>query len=172
MARCSTRAPVRRGVGDDRPRSGSRQGCRLLFARAGCPVEKPGPGSRTCRAGCPASAKRGAPLFGYFLSGKREKVTRPPQEDESFCLYNAHQLIAGTEPGPDISISLRPFAFEGLHYFSILIEEVHFRHAICRHFQHNALVAKCIHQSKCCSAISCAADPSTSVTTNVFLTIG
>ena len=29
---------------------GSRQGCRLLFARAGCPVEKPGPASRTCRA--------------------------------------------------------------------------------------------------------------------------
>src|SRR6185312_378787 len=103
MARCSTRAPVRRGVGDDRPRSGSRQGCRLLFARAGCPVEKPGPGSRTCRAGCPASAKRGAPLFGYFLSGKREKVTRPPQEGESSCLYDAHRLSAGTEPGPDIT---------------------------------------------------------------------
>jgi hypothetical protein len=29
--------------------------------------------------------KRGAPLFGYFLSGKREKVTRPPKEGESFA---------------------------------------------------------------------------------------
>jgi hypothetical protein len=30
--------------------------------------------------------KRGASLFGYFLSGKREKVTRPPKEDESSSL--------------------------------------------------------------------------------------
>jgi len=36
--------------GTIRPRSGSRHGCRLLFARAGCPIEKPGPDSRTCRA--------------------------------------------------------------------------------------------------------------------------
>ena len=49
-----------------------------FFARAGCPVEKPRnppahlegqrPGRRVIR---------GALLFGYFLLGKQEKVTRP-----------------------------------------------------------------------------------------------
>ncbi len=42
-------------------------GRRFLFARAGGPFEKPGPGSRTCWAGGPTSAKRGGLLFGYFL---------------------------------------------------------------------------------------------------------
>ncbi|MEY2116911.1 MULTISPECIES: hypothetical protein [Rhodanobacter] len=30
--------------------------------------------------------KRGAPLFGYFLSGKRKKVTRAPKAHESSWL--------------------------------------------------------------------------------------
>jgi hypothetical protein len=48
------------------------------FRQGRSPVEKPGRPSRTCRAISSASAKRGAFLFGYFLLGKQEKVTRPP----------------------------------------------------------------------------------------------
>jgi hypothetical protein len=53
---------------------GHRQGCRCLFARAGCPVEKPGPGSRTCRAGARQAPSGVAFSFGYFSLGHaREK---------------------------------------------------------------------------------------------------
>jgi len=45
------------------------------------PVEKPGRPSRTGRAIGSASARRGAFLFGYFLLGKQEKVTRPSHGD-------------------------------------------------------------------------------------------
>ncbi len=40
----------------------------------GCAVEKPGPGSRTCRAGCPASAKRGglSLWLSFSLATQRE----------------------------------------------------------------------------------------------------
>jgi hypothetical protein len=37
------------------------------------------------------SAKRGASLFGYFLSGKREKVTRAPQALETLLLSSLHK---------------------------------------------------------------------------------
>ena len=39
--------------------------------------------------------KRGAPLFGYFLSGTREKLTRPPQEDESSAFQDDQSGRAG-----------------------------------------------------------------------------
>jgi len=58
MARCSTGAPVRRWVGVDRP-AGASAWMPMPFRQDRSPVEKPGPDSRTCRAGCPASAKRG-----------------------------------------------------------------------------------------------------------------
>jgi len=49
-----------------------------FFARAGCPVEKP----RSPPAHLEGEARKarhpGALLFGYFLLGKQEKVTRPP----------------------------------------------------------------------------------------------
>ncbi len=38
--------------------------------------------------------ERGAPLFGYFLSGTREKVTRPSQEDESFAFQRVGWVSA------------------------------------------------------------------------------
>jgi hypothetical protein len=44
--------------------------------------------------GCPASAKRGGLLFGYFLLATQEKVTRPPKEDESSSLL----AKKGTDP--------------------------------------------------------------------------
>jgi hypothetical protein len=113
MARCSTRGPLRggesgstgRAAGIDRdvdafsPGQATAWMPELRQRRSGCPMSgrKARPGSRTCRAGCPASAKRGAPLFGYFLSGKREKVTRPPQEDESSCSRTT-SIIAAKKP--------------------------------------------------------------------------
>src|SRR6516225_12066425 len=72
------RAPLSGGEGRTiRPRRGNRQGCRFLFARAGCPVEKPGRPSRTGRPHRPAP-DGGAVSFGYFSLGKQRKVTRPP----------------------------------------------------------------------------------------------
>ena len=45
--------------------------------------------SRTFRAFMPGKRGRRVPLsVGYFLSGKREKVTRAPQEDESSALHD------------------------------------------------------------------------------------
>jgi len=53
----------------------------------GCAVDKPrNPPADFAGTDARKARKRGAPLFGYFLSGKREKVTRPPQEDESSSL--------------------------------------------------------------------------------------
>jgi len=95
--------------GTIRPRSGSRHGCRLLFARAGCPIEKPGPDSRTCRAqarqapsgvafslatfsysGHPALRPSGQLRCSHALQARawprKEKVARAPQECESFGL--------------------------------------------------------------------------------------
>ena len=44
LARCSAR-PLCGGEAGATDPQGSRQGCRLLFAKAGCPVEKPAPAS-------------------------------------------------------------------------------------------------------------------------------
>jgi hypothetical protein len=88
MARRSTRGPLRGGEAGSAGRTAGIDRDVDAFSPAhGCAVEKPGPGSRTCRAGCPASAKRGV-VFSWLLlfwTSKRE-VTRPPQEDESSSL--------------------------------------------------------------------------------------
>ena len=58
-----------------RPRRGARHGCRALFVRAGARSKSPAaPHGLAGRS--PDSATRGAVLFGYFLLGKQEKVTR------------------------------------------------------------------------------------------------
>ena len=89
------RGPLCGGEGRTRRPEGGSTGMSSLFRPDRSPAEKPGRPSRTFRAGSPESAKRGAPLFGYFLSGKREKVTRPPQEDESSCFMGTYaQAIA------------------------------------------------------------------------------
>ena len=73
--------------GTIRPRSGSRQGCRLLFARAGCPIEKPGPGSRTCRAP-PGKRQAGWPsLWLLSLGHPRESSSRSARSAKAFALY-------------------------------------------------------------------------------------
>ncbi|PMQ06622.1 hypothetical protein DyAD56_03940 [Dyella sp. AD56] len=71
------RAPCAAVRGGREGPQGDRHGCRSLFARAGSPVEKPGDPSRTGRLHRPAPSG-GALLFGYFLLGMQEKVTRPP----------------------------------------------------------------------------------------------
>src|SRR6185437_4144699 len=81
-------------AGTTRPRSGRVQGWTRLFARAGDgmdagveatqerlpePARKARHASRTCRAGCPASANRGGLLFGLLFSWPRKrKVTWAP----------------------------------------------------------------------------------------------
>jgi len=58
-----------------RPRRGARHGCRALFVRAGARSKSPAaPHGLAGRS--PDSAMRGALLFGYFLLGTQEKVTR------------------------------------------------------------------------------------------------
>ncbi len=57
-----------------------------LASVQGWTVDKPPEPGRGLSGLARKARKRGAPLFGYFLSGKREKVTRPPQEDETLLL--------------------------------------------------------------------------------------
>src|SRR6185312_388456 len=69
------------------------------FRQDRSPVEKPGPGSRTCRAGGPASAKRGV-VFSWvllFWTSKRE-VPRPPKEDESSSALMPERRRSGAIP--------------------------------------------------------------------------
>ncbi len=122
MARCSTRGPLRGGeLGTTGRASGRCQGWQRLFARAGDgmdagveatqeqlpePARKARPRLTDLPGRSPASAKRGAPLFGYFLSGKREKVTRPPKEDESSCSSSVHTSAEG-KGGEPCSPSVR-----------------------------------------------------------------
>ena len=58
-------------------------GMSMPFRQGRMPCRKARPRLTDLPGRSPASAKWGAPLFGYFLSGNREKVTRPPKEDES-----------------------------------------------------------------------------------------
>jgi hypothetical protein len=83
------------------PFRGSGQGCPLLFDMTWMSCRK----ARlqlTDLVGIHAhqARKRGAPLFGYFLSGKREKVTRPPKEDESSASKKNHAKCPKTHPQP------------------------------------------------------------------------
>src|SRR6185312_12883865 len=56
---------------------GARQEVEHFSTVHGCAAEKPGPASRTFRAGGPESAKRGASLFGYLSLGQaRESNSR------------------------------------------------------------------------------------------------
>jgi hypothetical protein len=63
-------AAVRRGRQGPQ---GGRQGRLPLFARAGSPVEKPGPASRTRRAGCPESAASGCSFFWLLFFEQAKK---------------------------------------------------------------------------------------------------
>jgi hypothetical protein len=77
-------AAVRRGR-----QAAKRESTRMStpFRQDRSPVEKPGPGSRTCRAGSPASAKRGGlSLWLLSLWPHKEKVTRAPKAHESSLL--------------------------------------------------------------------------------------
>jgi hypothetical protein len=64
------------------------------------PLEKPGRPSRTGWAAGPASATRGALLFGYFLLGKQEKVTRAAAAARKPAVSRGLPSVAG-EPGRD-----------------------------------------------------------------------
>jgi hypothetical protein len=59
---------------------GGRQDAGQFFVGTGVPSKNPAARTRTRRA-----RHRGALLFGYFLLGKQEKVTRAPTASESFC---------------------------------------------------------------------------------------
>jgi hypothetical protein len=72
---------------------GNRQGCRFLFVRAGSPVEKPGRTSRTCRAGCPTSAKRGglSLWLAFSLATQRESNSGAAGARKLLLLRNTWQ---------------------------------------------------------------------------------
>ena len=65
-------------VGSTGPQ-GNRQGCRFLFVRAGCPVEKPGRTSRTCRAWMPGKRQAGWPSL-WLLSLRHARESDSPSE--------------------------------------------------------------------------------------------
>ena len=81
-------------AGTRRPRSGRVHGWTRLFDRAGCPAEKPGPASRTCRAGRPASASAGWPsLLVTFLLATQEKGNSAAAGGRNrFLISNTAQL--------------------------------------------------------------------------------
>ncbi len=98
MCRAAARAftwPLCGGEGwSIRPRRGARQGCRALFVRAGARSKSPAaPHGLAGRS--PASATRGALLFGSFLLGKQEKVTR--------AAAAARKPAAGGQAGGDVA---------------------------------------------------------------------
>src|SRR6185437_2648883 len=78
------RGPLCGGEGRTiRPAGGSTRRS-SLFRPDRSPAEKPGRPSRTFRAGCPESAKRGGLSLGLLsLWPCKEKVTRLPKADES-----------------------------------------------------------------------------------------
>jgi len=103
MARCSTRGPcaaVRRG------RQAAQRASPWMdspFRPDRSPVEKPGPDSRTCRAGARQAPSGVAFLFGYFLFGPRkEKVTRAPwaHESSSLCIIKSKGNSIARERAP------------------------------------------------------------------------
>ena len=91
-------------AGTARPRSGHRHGGRCLFAGAGAPSSYrleagPGPASRTCRAGRPASANRGGLLFWLLFSWPlKRKVARAPAGARN-C-FEAAQANKANPPSP------------------------------------------------------------------------
>lgn len=67
-------ALVRRRGRVDRPRRGNRHDADFFSPAHGCAVEKPGTGSRTCRAGLPGQRQAGWPsLLVTFLLATQEK---------------------------------------------------------------------------------------------------
>ena len=61
-----------------RPRQGDSAGRRVLFAGAGAPSKSPAETHAPAGQHARRAPTRGVPLFGYFFSDKREKVTRAP----------------------------------------------------------------------------------------------
>ena len=75
-ARCAPAFPGPLGGGEagtKRPRSGRGQGWPRLFARAGCPLEKPGLASQTCRAGARQAPTGVSFSLGYFSFGQAKE---------------------------------------------------------------------------------------------------
>ena len=105
MCRVAARAfipPLCSGEGwTIRPRRGARHGCRALFVRAGARSKSPAaPHGLAGRS--PDSATRGAVLFGYFLLGKQEKVTRAAAAVRKPAVPRGLPSVAG-EPSRDIT---------------------------------------------------------------------
>jgi hypothetical protein len=86
MARCSTRGPC---AAVSRGRQAAKRASAwtpMPFRQDRSPVEKPGPGSRTCRAGCPASAKRGG--LSLWLA-----FSLATQRESNSCAEGARKLL-------------------------------------------------------------------------------
>jgi hypothetical protein len=118
-ARCSTWGPcaaVRRGRQAAQRES---TGMSTPFRQGRSPVEKPGPGSRTCRAGARQAPSGVAFLFGYLsLWPHKEKVTRAPKAHESSCFdqptqSQEHRPLRGSYTKSPTSINRSAYADTG-----------------------------------------------------------
>jgi hypothetical protein len=96
--------PLCRGEAGTTGPQGGRQGRLPLFVRAGSPVEKPGPASRTRRAGCPQSAASGWPsLWLLSLGQTRESDSgsgRRPKHAAGGTLAKNEQQAKSPPPHP------------------------------------------------------------------------
>src|SRR6185437_7293173 len=76
-------------AGTIRPRSGRCQGWQRLFARAGCPLEKPGTGSRTFRPRMDGKRQPGWPslLVTFLLATQEKSNSGAGRRTKRFCCW-------------------------------------------------------------------------------------
>ncbi len=84
-------------VGSTGPQ-GNRQGCRFLFVRAGCPVEKPGRTSRTCRAWMPGKRQAGWPSLWLLSLGHARESDSPSEGGRKLFAFHAKELTREHPP--------------------------------------------------------------------------
>jgi len=90
-ALCFTRAPLCRGEGAQEKPEGWPAGCGPVRCRhRDVPSANPVAPSRSRRLGAGDRGTEGALLFGYFLLGKQEKVTRSPAGERNACHEQAN----------------------------------------------------------------------------------
>src|SRR6185437_7635020 len=89
-------------AGTIRPRSGRCQGWQRLFARAGCPLEKPGTGSRTFRPWMDGKRQPGWPslLVTFLLATQEKSNSGAGRRTKPLYCWRTRRSQSPSPPGP------------------------------------------------------------------------